>query len=153
MIANNKRKCFTSLILFFCLLSCYSSNVSASERIGLVKTSKPGVTVIRETQEIELSSGSEVFEGDMITTDSEGGVGITFNDGAVLTLGTDSKLVIEDFLFKPAENKVSFISKVLLGSVAFMSGAIGRISPKSVAIKTPTATLGLRGTKILIEVD
>lgn len=80
-------------------------------------------------------------------------VGIIFSDGAVLTLGPSGKLIVEDFLFKPAEQNVSFISRAVKGSVAFMSGAIGRISPGSVQFKTPTATLGLRGTKILINVD
>ncbi len=131
----------------------FSPNSLAEEYIGLVKTNEPTVTALRQDAEIILKSGSEIFKGDTIETDSDGAVGITFNDGAVLTLGSSAKVVIEDYLFKPTEKKVSFISRVIIGSVSFMSGAIGRISPKSVQIKTPTATLGMRGTKILIEVD
>ncbi len=125
----------------------------AAERIGLVKTYEPVAKVIRQGTETTLQVGAEVFEGDTIVTDSNGAVGIIFSDGAVLTLGPSGKLIVENFLFKPADQKVSFISRVVKGSVAFMSGAIGRISPGSVQFKTPTATLGLRGTKILINVD
>ena len=138
-------------VLIVYLLS--SSPSFALERIGLVKTNEPIATAIREDREVKLVSGSEIYKEDTIVTDSSGAVGITFDDGAVLTLGHDAEVVIEDYLFKPAEKKVSFISKVIAGSVSFMSGAIGRISPQSVQIKTPTATLGLRGTKILIDVD
>jgi hypothetical protein len=127
--------------------------MATDDRIGLVKTYEPVATAIRQGTEINLKIGAEIFKGDTIVTDSGGAVGIIFSDGAVLTLGPSGKLIVEDFLFKPAEQKVSFISRVVKGSVAFVSGAIGRISPESVQFKTPTATLGLRGTKILIEVE
>lgn len=131
----------------------FASASLADGRIGLVKTYEPKAYAIREGKEIQLSVGAEIFQGDTIMTDSDGAVGIIFKDGAVLTLGPGGKLTIEDFLFKPDEKKVSFLSKITQGSVAFLSGAIGRISPESVRFTTPTATLGLRGTKILIEVE
>ena len=135
------------------VLLLFSPISMAAERIGLVKTYEPVAVVIREGVEIKLEIGAEIFLGDTIVTDSSGTVGIIFSDGAVLTLGPSGKLIIEDFLFNPAEQKVSFISRVVKGSVAFISGAMGRISPESVQFKTPAATLGLRGTKILIEVE
>lgn len=140
-----------SFALLFLLL--ISTEMMAAERIGLVKTYQPVASAIRQGVESKLEIGSEIFEGDTIVTDSEGALGIIFSDGAVLTLGPSGKLVVEGFLFKPAEKNVSFISRVFKGSVAFVSGAIGRISPGSVQFITPTATLGLRGTKILIEVE
>ena len=127
--------------------------VAATERIGLVKTYQPVAYALRQGVEVKLGVGSEIFEGDTITTDADGAVGIIFNDGAVLTLGPSGKLIVEQFLFKPAQKNVSFLSRVMKGSVSFISGAIGRIAPGSVQFITPTATLGLRGTKILIEVE
>jgi hypothetical protein len=139
-----------TIMLVFSLCSSVSS---ATERIGLVKTYQPTATAIRAGVETKLDVGAEIFEGDVIVTDSDGAIGIIFSDGAVLTLGPSGKLIVEEFLFKPAEKNVSFLSRVMKGSVSFISGAIGRISPGSVKFVTPTATLGLRGTKILIEVD
>jgi hypothetical protein len=135
------------------LMLLFSPALRSAERIGLVKTYVPVATAVREGAEIKLNVGSEIYEGDTIVTDSDGAVGIVFGDGAVLTLGPSGKLIVEEFLFKPADKDVSFLSRVMKGSVAFVSGAIGRISPSSVKFITPTATLGLRGTKILIEVD
>jgi hypothetical protein len=148
---NNLMQLRIQLLLLGLLLA--SPALMAAERIGLVKTYEPAATVVRQGNEVNLQIGSEIFEGDTIATDTNGAVGIIFTDGAVLTLGPSGKLIVENFLFKPDEQKVSFLSRVVKGSVAFMSGAIGRISPGSVQFKTPTATLGLRGTKILIEVE
>jgi len=124
----------------------------ADQRIGLVKTVSPSAQAVRSGKTLDLLVGGEIFLGDAIQTNSDGAVGITFNDGAVMTIGPNSKLSLDDYLFDPL-HKVSFISRIVEGSVSFISGAIGRISPESVQFKTPTATLGLRGTKVLINVD
>ena len=143
----------STYLILVSILSFYSSITTATDRIGLVKTYQPIAYAIRQGVETKLTVGSEIFEGDTIVTDSDGAVGIIFSDGAVLTLGPSGKLIVEEFLFRPAEKNVSFLSRVMKGSVSFISGAIGRIAPGSVKFITPTATLGLRGTKILIEVD
>jgi hypothetical protein len=135
------------------ILFLFSPPLLADGRIGLVKTYGPAAYVIRQEIQNNLQIGAEIFQGDTIVTESSGAVGIIFSDGSVLTLGPSGKIIIEDFLLNPAQKKVSFLSRVIKGSVAFVSGAIGRISPEAVQFKTPTATLGLRGTKILIQVE
>jgi len=135
------------------ILLLFSPTLMADGRIGLVKTYGPAAYVIRQGIQNNLQIGAEIFQGDTIVTESSGAVGIIFSDGSVLTLGPSGKIIIEDFLLNPAQQKVSFLSRVIKGSVAFVSGAIGRISPEAVQFKTPTATLGLRGTKILVQVE
>jgi hypothetical protein len=120
--------------------------------IGMIKTYQPLASVLHKGVEGPVDVGSKLFAGDTVVTHADAAVGIIFMDGSVLSLGSESRFEIVDFLFKPAEREVSFISKVTKGTVAFSSGAIGRISPESVKFITPTSTLGLHGTKILIEV-
>ena len=135
------------------ILLLFSSTLMADGRIGLVKTYEPTAYAIRQGIQTNLQIGAEIFQGDTIVTESNGAAGIIFSDGSVVTLGPSGKIIIEDFLLNPAEQKLSFLSRIIKGSVAFVSGAIGRISPEAVQFKTPTATLGLRGTKILIQVE
>jgi hypothetical protein len=135
------------------VLLLYSAVGFSAERIGMVKTLEPSASAIREGVEVNLAVGSKIFEGDMVVTDSDGTVGITFNDGSMLTLGPGGKVVVDNYLFNLSEKKLTFLSQVLKGTVTFMSGAINKIAPGSVRFKTPTATLGLRGTKVIIEVD
>jgi hypothetical protein len=142
------------LHLVLCMvIVLFSQTVTASGRIGLVKTYSPAATVIRQGNEFNIEMGSKIFEGDTITTESDGTVGIVFSDGSVLTLGPNGKVIVDTFMFNLAENKFSFLSQVLKGTVVFLSGAIGKISPGFIQFKTPDTTLGLRGTKIVIEVD
>jgi len=145
-------KCVASQILLSVLLS-YSALGFSAERIGLVKTLDPSASAIRQGVEVNLTIGSKIFENDMIVTGSEGTVGITFNDGSMLTLGPNGKVVVDNYVFNLSEKKLTFLSQLLKGTVTFMSGAINKIAPGSVRFTTPTATLGLRGTKVIIEVD
>lgn len=135
------------------VLFLFSQTAMANGRIGMVKTFSPAATVIRQGNEVNIELGSKIYEGDTITTESDGTVGIVFSDGSVLTLGPSGKVIVDTFMFNLAENKFSFLSQVLKGTVVFLSGAIGKISPGSIQFKTPDTTLGLRGTKIVIEVD
>jgi hypothetical protein len=133
-------------------LILFSSLAMAATPIGKVKTYEPTAKLIRQGEENYVFKGAEIYQGDTLITDSDGAVGIIFDDGSVLTLGPSGKMVFENFKFNPAEKQVSFVSKIVKGTVAFLSGTIGKINPGSIQFKTPTATLGLRGTKILIEV-
>jgi hypothetical protein len=124
-----------------------------AERIGLVKTVQPSATILRQGIETGLQKDSEIFEGDSIFTDSDGSVGITFTDGSMLTLGGNGEVKIDTYLFNLQENKLSFLTQVLKGTVVFISGAINKLAPGAIRFKTPTATLGMRGTKVIVEVD
>ncbi len=111
------------------VLLLYSAAGGSAERIGLVKTLEQSVSAIREGGEINLAIGSKVFENDMIITDSDGTVGITFIDGSMLTLGPSGKVVVDKYLFNLSEKKLTFLSTVLNGTVTFISGAINKIAP------------------------
>jgi hypothetical protein len=123
------------------------------ERIGLVKTVQTSATILRQGKESALQKDAEIYEGDSIFTDSDGSVGITFNDGSMLTLGSSAEVKIDTYLFNLREHKFSFLTEVLKGTVVFISGAINKLAPGSIRLKTPTATLGMRGTKVIVDVD
>ena len=46
-----------------------------------------------------------------------------------------------------------FGSKLTKGTLNYVSGAIAKISPEAVAVKTPTGTIGVRGTQFVVKVD
>lgn len=147
---SGHREWMTALSLF--LSAAAFAEPASDPRIGTIKTSRPEAVILHQGAEQPAQVGSRIFRGDTIVTRSDGAVGISFMDGAVLSLGPDSRFTVDDFLFKPANREVSFLSTLAKGTATFISGAIGRISPESVKFKTPTATLALRGTKILVEV-
>jgi hypothetical protein len=91
--------------------------------------------------------------GDRVSTGADGKAGLLFEDDTVMSLGPKSALRIEDFRFQPAEKKLSFVARILQGTATYLSGQIGRLAPDLVRVETPHATIGMRGTHILVSVD
>jgi len=93
-----------------------------------------------------------IHPGDVLTTSGNGKVGLIFLDDTVVSLGPNSEIVIEAFAFNPAEKQLSFIARLIKGTFSYISGTIGKLAPGKVKLTTPEATLGVRGTQLLVEV-
>ena len=78
---------------------------------------------------------------------------MTLKDNTRLSLGPSSRLTLEEFTFNPRKEEYSFISEMAKGTMVYLSGMMSKLSPESVSVKTPVATVGIRGTRFLIRID
>jgi len=122
------------------------------EIVGVIKTVNGNVSMIRDQQSGPASIGAKVRINDTLQTGPDGSVGLILRDDAVLSLGPNSKVVLDQFLFSPAEGKLGFLFKILRGTVVYLSGVITRLSPGSAKFETPVATIGIRGTRFAVKV-
>src|SRR3569623_938175 len=91
----------------------------------------------------ELSAGDGVFMGQTVITGNKGQVQIVFSDNTHLVVGPQASLVISEYLMRNSGSASKVVVDALSGTFRFMTGT----SPKSAyQIKTPTGTLGVRGT-------
>lgn len=96
-----------------------------------------------------LNAPGDVFQGDTITTDSHGQTQIRFVDDTRFVIGPNSRITIDEFVFRPDGKATDVALNTLKGTFRFISGR----SPHDVyAINTPTMTLGVRGTVLDIRV-
>jgi hypothetical protein len=109
-------------------------------------------SIQRKTQTISGAKGTGVEMNDAIKT-QQGKVGITFDDDTRVQVNENSKLVIDDFVYDPKSKAGKLGAKIALGTVRYASGAIAHNDPKSVALSTPTATIGVRGTDFTATVE
>ena len=120
--------------------------------VGSVQQVEGLATIIRQGREISARVGSELHEKDMLQTGPEGSIGVVLNDDTVLSLGPRSALVIDEFVFAPERGRFSIIVKMLKGTAAYLSGLISKLSPGSARFETPSASIGIRGTRFLVKV-
>lgn len=85
------------------------------------------------------------FEERLITTADSQGV-VEFRDGSLLQLGPNSIVTLDRFVFNPFESKVENAITVVAGAFRFVSGIKSKSSV--VQIRTPTATIGIRGSVV-----
>ena len=119
--------------------------------------------------EIGQIKGSGVLERDGdIVIEGSAGVGVQSMDEAVTANGTmridfidetrvelteQSRLVIDEFVYDPANDVGSLSMKASLGTVRYASGQIAKKYKQNVKIRTPSATIGVRGTDFIMVVD
>jgi hypothetical protein len=138
-----------ALVLSFNL----SVMAAAPDHVGIVKSLAGDVAIVRNDTHIKAETNMKLLKGDHIRTGNNGKVGLIFEDDTVISIGPNSRIVIEDFLFQPSEKRMSFITRIIQGTISYLSGQIAKLAPSFVRIETPQATVGLRGTHVLVKVD
>lgn len=91
---------------------------------------------------------------DVVSTRKGTGVNIDFVDNTKVKVTENSRLVIDDFVFDPKKTDASRLAlKVSMGTVRYASGQIAKANQQRVSIKTPTASVAVRGTDFHMTVD
>lgn len=119
---------------------------------SITENEKEPASISRSNNHLEGKKGAGIEMNDVVNT-AKGTVGITFDDNTKVNITENSKLVIDDFVYEPKKGAGSLGLKVALGTVRYTSGVIAHNNPNSVAIKTPTSTIAVRGTDFLMSVD
>ena len=104
---------------------------------------KPAAAVESQTDTRTLTVGADVFIGDRVVTGADGQVQIKFTDQTELVVGPNSALLIEDYLLRQDDSAGKFAINALSGTFRFTTG---RAPKDRYIIKTPTGTIGVRGT-------
>ena len=137
------------LVVIFLVPSAYAADSPA----GYLKTVHGTACVMREGKTIPAVVGDRVFKDDTLRTGPDGSLGITFMDDTVMSMGPGSEVVLNDFEFSPAEGRMSIFTRMLKGTVVYLSGIIAKLSPDTVRFETPVANIGLRGTRFAVKVE
>ncbi len=98
-----------------------------------------------------LFIGTNVFFEERIETSKSGQAQLLFLDESALTIASNSDVVLDKFIYDPKTSKGELLLSVGAGVFRFVGGRISKTS--GVTIKTPTATIGIRGGIIIIKVD
>lgn len=131
-----------------------SANSSAgTDPVGFIKTVSGEVLLINDQGRHTATENMPINQGDFLKTGTTGSVGLIFADDTVVSLGPNSEFSLENFQFNPIDRKLSFVSRLVKGTFALVTGQIAKLAPNKVIFSTPEATLGVRGTKFLVKID
>ena len=84
---------------------------------------------------------------------SNGRIGITFLDDSQVKLTEHSELIIDEFIYDPDPSKSKMALQFASGTARFITGKLATIDRENITIKTPSATVGIRGTDFTVTVD
>ena len=143
-----RNKMTLTLLVFFLLTPPVTF---AQDFVGGLRKVNGSGTIIRDGRQIIAKDGIRIKMGDKLITGANGSLGVIFIDNTRISLGPNSEININHYVFQPDKNRFSFLTELIQGTASYLSGTIGKISPKSVKFKTPTAVVGVRGTSFLVK--
>ncbi|SDE72331.1 Ig-like domain-containing protein, partial [Ruegeria marina] len=99
----------------------------------------------------DLRIGSKIYTNDVLLTDSDGRLSVTFADGTIFSLAESSRMVIDELVYAPEGTGNSGKFNLINGGFVFIAGQVAKTGDMDVT--TPAATMGIRGTNVSAQVS
>jgi hypothetical protein len=136
---------FAQIVTTFLLIA---GNFFVAAREGAAQENPIGKVIAVEgsvsANERTLARGASIFVSDVIQVAEASKVQIKFTDGGVVNLIPSTQYRVDSYEFSSSKNEYS--AELLEGGFRAASGAIGKKNPEGTKVKTPVATIGIRGT-------
>ena len=97
---------------------------------------------------VQISSGQPIYLQDRITSGRNSGMQIMLLDQTTFTIGPDSFVKIDEFVYDPNTNVGKVTASLGKGVFRFVTGKIAQQNPSNMTVKLPVATIGIRGTMV-----
>ena len=124
---------------------------AADNQVGQVATLQGSATVTRASAAaIALQVNDPVFKNDTLQTGANATLGITFDDETTFSLSPDTRIVVDEFVYRDGGDANSAVFTVATGTAAFVASLVAQTGDMKIA--TPTASLGIRGTTGVVDV-
>ena len=139
------KKILTFVASFFLLV-----NTSQSQELSIEKQLVGIVGAISGTVKTEtrtLKAGDKIYLNETIYAGAGSGTQLLLLDQSTFTIGADSEVLMDTFIYDPKTNDGKIVATVKEGSLKVISGLISKKDPDSLTVKVPEGTLGSRGTE------
>ncbi|SFU77133.1 FecR family protein [Pseudoduganella namucuonensis] len=150
---NLSKKCIaTKALLLFAFWSSCAIAMAAQVAGTVTQLSGPLLAKKASGTVKILSLKSEVESGDTLVTEKNTYAMVKFIDNSEITLKPSTTFTIDNFAFdnaKPDDDNASF--NLVKGGMRSVSGLLGKRNKEKFALKTPTATIGIRGTTFIAD--
>ncbi|HEU0146377.1 MAG TPA: FecR domain-containing protein, partial [Bradyrhizobium sp.] len=124
---------------------------AAGKVIGHVTKLQGTATAVRNGVSILLHMGDDVEKGDVVQSGSDSTLGVTFVDGTVFGLSSNARMVLNEMVYDPNGSNNSSLISLVAGTISFVAGETAKHG--DMKVDTPVATMGIRGTAVLVEID
>ena len=135
------KKIFT--IIFGLLIFSFSSQAQEKKIIGVIGAVSGKISNNSKV----LKTGDKIYLGDTILSNENSAAQILLLDQSTFTIGSDSAVVMDTFIYDPKNNDGKIVAKVKKGSLKVISGLVSKKNPDNLSIEVPEGTLGSRGTE------
>ena len=138
------------VILAFFILSFTASHAVEKPIVGVISAA---VGEIYNQNNKKLKSGDKIYFGDSVIVKDKSNSQILLLDETVMSVGSNSEIKIDEFIYDPKTKDGKILSQIKSGSMKVLTGGVSEKNPANLEIKVPAGTIGTRGTEFQATVD
>lgn len=124
--------------------------IAQTQPAGKVLAVAGAATLERAGRQVALQPGTAVESGDVLAVGERSALQVRFSDESIVALRANSQFRIEDYRFAGNAESDRSLMGLLKGGMRTITGLIGKASQKNYAVRTATATIGIRGTHFTV---
>lgn len=139
---------FLALFGAFLLCSTGMAKNQSAQAIGTVQDARGAVKAKNDlSEDRRLGIKDSLYQKDELTTGVGAFLRISLSDGTSFILGSESRLVLDEFVFKNSsqESKIDFFAA---GVFRFKTGKIVEEKPENMQVRMTVGITGVRGTQV-----
>ena len=139
--------------LFLAFISTFS--IAQEIESGVIAIASNPVKITNAQGEVRIAkTGDKIYLNDTIQTDAQGKTQILLKDQMTISLGPNSQMVVDKFVYDPKEKfKNELSTQIKQGAFKFISGKIASDNKDAMKVSTPKATIAIRGTAVAGNVE
>lgn len=127
-----------------------SGQAQVAPQIGVTAAVNPATRSAPPQGELRtMVIGNQVVSRERVVTEATGKAQILFLDQSAITIGQNSDLTLDAFVYSPERSQGEISASLAKGVMRFVGGRISKAG--NVSFRTPTATIGIRGGIVLID--
>ena len=130
------------------LLAGHGNAATAATQAGVSAAVKGEIDLAPVSGEAthQTASGEDIYLGDGITSHDDAGMQLMLLDETVFTIGANTEMTIDEFVYDPATGAGAVTASVAKGVFRFVTGNIAQGDPEDMTVNLPVGTIGIRGT-------
>lgn len=140
-------------LLFLTSLASFGS-IAYAQSIGDVFEQSGDVgEIVRETgEQLDATLQTDIVSMDKVETEN-GRLKIQFIDNTQVSMTEHTIVEINEYVYDPNPSNSKMALNFAQGTARFATGKLGLVPRENIAIQTPTASIGIRGTDFTMTVD
>jgi hypothetical protein len=143
--ATPRHGAWASALLLCAGLGLTAPSPANAEKVGVAAAVNPDAfSSLSGTPNQQLNIGKSIFYNERIKTTTSGLVQVLLVDGSTFTVGPNSNLVIDKFVYDPRKKTGEMVATFSKGTMRFIGGKLSK-NAGGVKVKTPDGALAIRG--------
>jgi VCBS repeat-containing protein len=123
----------------------------AAKVVGHVVKMAGSASIVRNGVTIDVNNGDVVYQNDVVQTGSGSALGLVMIDGTTFNLTANARLMLNDLTYDATSTSNTSLFTLVQGAVTFVAGQVAKTGDMKVS--TPVATMGIRGTAVILDVN